>query len=96
MPPENVKPWAARTLKVISTPSKTRESSPTSFVDLMTLLTWPNTFGFTSYSRVIVDPLFGRRGSFGTARVKDPTSFGPIRSLSVTVPLLVYIVKERR
>jgi hypothetical protein len=96
VPPWNVKPCAARTVKLASTPSKTRVSSPTSFVDRITLLTWPNTLGLMSYSWLMVDPLFGSRGSLGTASVKADTSFGPIRSLSVTVPLLVNIVKERR
>ena len=68
VPPWNVKPCAPRTLMFTSTPLNTRVSSPTSFVDLISVA------DLTEHVRVhVVQPvivsiqLFGRRGSFGTA-----------------------------
>ena len=71
VPPENVKPWDARTLKFTSTPSKTRVSSPTSFVDLIDVADLAEHVRVHVVQPGDVAPLFGRRGSFGTARVKD-------------------------
>src|SRR5688500_3424891 len=46
VPPENVTPFAARRLNVTSTPLKTRVSSPTLLVGLISLFTCPSTFEF--------------------------------------------------
>src|SRR6476620_11677618 len=66
VPPEKVKPLTARTLNVTSTPLNTRESSPTSLVDLISRSCGrANAAGVRLYSGPTwPPPPPGRRGSF--------------------------------
>src|SRR6185436_18097173 len=67
VPPEKVTPFTLRTLKVMSTPLKTRRSSPMSLVDLSTrLCTRVNASAVLLYSGPSRwPPPFGRRASVG-------------------------------